>query len=177
VKVAVIGLSPRSHHLAPWSDSAWQLWGLAWDADFLKLHRTFEIHESADLEERAGAPHYFARLALCHDLYMQEPCAQVPSAKRYPREQVDAVVGDYLASSIAYAVALAICEGAEEIGLWGVDMKAADEYFEQRPNLEYLIGFARGRGIKVHIPDSSPLCKFAMPGFAGRYGLRAPKET
>lgn len=43
-------------------------------------------------------------------------------------------------------------------------MAADDEYGYQRPNCEYLIGLARGRGIKVVIPDESPLCKFQDTG-------------
>jgi hypothetical protein len=169
MKVGVIGLSPRSHHLAPWGDSQWELWGLAWDADFLKFQRTFEIHD--DMQSRVGWEHYRDRLKMCSRLYMQEAHPEVPNATRYPREAVDALAGDYLSSSIAYAFALAVLEGADEIGLWGVDMKAEEEYFDQRPNMEYWIGFARGRGIKVHVPESSPLCK--VQGGGGRYGRTA----
>jgi len=32
--------------------------------------------------------------------------------------------------------------------VYGVDMKADDEYGYQKPNMEYLIGLARGKGIQ-----------------------------
>ncbi len=99
---------------------------------------------------------------------------------RYPFAAVEDSIGrSYFNSSIAYAMALAIHECADEIGIWGVDMDAGDEYFYQRPNMEWLIGLAEGRGIKVHIPESSPLCKFqgegirfgnGMPVYRDRYG-------
>ena len=53
---------------------------------------------------------------------------------------------------------------ADEIGLWGVDMKAEDEYAYQRPNIEYWLGIAEGKGIKVHIPEASPILKFQGKG-------------
>jgi hypothetical protein len=54
------------------------------------------------------------------------------------------------------------------------------EYKYQRPNLEYLIGFARGLGIEVYIPEQSSLCKFngegvpfgpLFPNYPQRYGF------
>ena len=38
-------------------------------------------------------------------------------------------------------------------------MAAGDEYAWQRPNCEYYCGFAEGRGIKLFVPNSSPLLK------------------
>jgi hypothetical protein len=88
-------------------------------------------------------------------------------------EVSETIYGDYFNSSVGFMLALAIHEGAEEIAIYGVDMRADEEYGYQRPNCEYLIGLARGKGIKVHIPDVCPLCKYQNdPGFAyfGRYG-------
>ena len=49
----------------------------------------------------------------------------------------------------AYMLALAIYEGVDKVGIWGVDLHCDSEYSYQRPNMEYLIGLARGRGMKV----------------------------
>jgi hypothetical protein len=175
LKVAILGLAQSSRHLAPWNDAKWELWGLAWDSERYKFHLAIEPHDLADLT-RPGRPPvkpYFEKIQHCSRLLMDDACAQVPGAERFPFEEVAADVGDYWCSSIAYLLSLAIHRKAEEIALYGVDMRAEDEYFIQRPNLEYLIGFARGRGIKVHIPDTSPLCKFVSdPGadYVERYG-------
>jgi len=57
-------------------------------------------------------------------------------------------------------MAMAILEGATEIGVYGVDMAVTDhEYFWQRPCMWGWVRFARGRGIKVTIPKESALCK------------------
>lgn len=167
LKVAVIGLSPTTHGKAPWIDAEWQKWGLPWDAHWARLDRAFELHDLRLLEgehSRRGAD-YMDRLRGIGSLFMQEAYPSIGNAMRYPFEAVAESIGAYyFNSSIAYALALAIHEGAEEIGIWGVDMKGEDEYAYQRPNMEYLIGVARGKGIKVYVPDESPLCKFQGTG-------------
>lgn len=178
LKVAVVGLSPTSHYGAPWKDPSWELWGLTWDHDRLRFHRTFEMHDLTNLRVIYGErlPGYLERLRECERLYMQDAYPEVANAQRYPIEEVTRTCGDYFCSSLAYAMALAIHEGAEEIGLWGIDMKAEGEYGHQKPNMEYLIGLARGKGIKVFIPDQSPLCKFVTEldyEYSGRYGRSA----
>jgi hypothetical protein len=69
----------------------------------------------------------------------------------------------YLESSLAYMMAQAIWElkPGDRIGIWGVDLHCESEYAYQRPNLEYLIGLARGRGIKVYVPPQSALLSHA----------------
>lgn len=167
LKVAVIGLSD-SHSEAPWGDPEWEKWGLAWDGDWAELQRTFEMHDLSELE-----PKHVDQLQHRTNLYVQD--SRLPGTL-YPFEEVAKTTGPYWISSIAYMLALAIHEGAEEIGLWGVDMDIGGEYEYQRANCEYLIGFARGRGIKVFIPDSSPLCTFKSPpdvAYEKRYGCLA----
>lgn len=62
-----------------------------------------------------------------------------------------------MTSSIAYMQALAIAEGFEEIAIVGVDMAADSEYAAQKPCCEYLIGLAKGRGIKNWLPETCGL--------------------
>jgi hypothetical protein len=117
----------------------------------------------------------------------------------YPFKWVNQCVeADYYQSSVAYALALAIAEmehvsqdldvpmGEHEIGLWGIDVSDDSEWAYQRACLEYLVGIARGKGINVHIPESSALCKFQtqMIKFGavevehtGRYGLITYPQT
>jgi hypothetical protein len=180
MKVAIVGLSPSTHEMAPYNDPEWELWGLPWDGYWSRFDRLFEMHDMRLLtgEHSKRKADYFERLYGCGvPLYMQDEYFQ--GATRYPFESVASTVGDYWNSSIAYAMALAIHEDAEEIGIFGVDMKADDEYGYQKPNMEYLVGLARGKGIKVNIPDESPLCKFNphgvtfynhTPTYVDRYG-------
>jgi hypothetical protein len=137
-----------------------------------RYHRVFEMHDRTTLTQTyPNLDEYLEKISHCNRLTVQE--GSIPG-EVYPFEAVAESVGDYWCSSIAYMTALAIHEGAKEIHVLGVDMKAGEEYGHQKPNMEYLIGFARGKGIKVHIPEQSPLCKFRNHGgttFAGRYGL------
>jgi hypothetical protein len=174
LKVAIVGLSPTTHDLAPWGDDEWEIWGLPWDEGYWPhMTRHFEMHDmrlltSEHSRRKAG---YLARLQELPRLYTQD---------NYPFDAVAWTIGGYyFNSSIAYAMALAIHEGAEEIGVYGVDMKGDDEYGYQKPNMEYLIGLARGKGVKVFIPAESPLCKFQntgirfydhVPTYVDRYG-------
>jgi hypothetical protein len=178
LKVAIVGLAESSRHLAPWGSDEWELWGLAWDSERYRFHRAFEMHDMETMKTSGASiyrdlPEYFERIGFCRRLYMADAYPDVPTAERYPYEAVADVCGAYWESSIAYALSLAITEGAEEIAVYGVNMKADEEYAYQRPNMEYLIGVARGRGIKVHIPECSPLMKFSgFDGYHGKYGWR-----
>lgn len=175
LKVAIVGLAQSSRHLVPWNRPEWELWGVAWDVERYKFRRAFEMHDMKTMQTSGASiyqnlPAYFDKLAACEVVYTQEPLP-IPNGVVYPFDEVAQVCGDYWESSIAYALALAITEGAEEIGIYGVNMRADEEYAYQRPNLEYLIGLARGKGIAVHVPDVSPLLKFSgFAGYDGRYG-------
>jgi len=123
-------------------------------------------------------------------VYTQEPLAGLDkgleSSTVYPYERVISWVGDYFTSSISYMVALAIAEMQEQmdeentIGIWGVDLLDDQEWFYQRPGIEYLIGVARGMGIQTVIPKESRLFGFPehtisfggiMVKYANRYGM------
>ena len=167
LKVAVVGLAPSTYDDAPWMDDEWQKWGMPWDArGWPLMARHFEMHERRMMNaDPFYTADYIERLGDCERLYLQAPDERFPHAIAYPLDEVAQTIGGaYWSSSIGYMLALAIHEGATEIGIWGVD--AADEYQFQRQNIEYLIGLARGKGIKVHIPDASPLCKFPAEGLA-----------
>lgn len=172
--LSIIGMAD-SHIEAP---EGVEMWGLPWhEGRWIHFDRLFEMHDISLLEK--GRPHGYIDRLMDVDvpLYMQKD--YFDSAVRYPFEEVISVTGDYFNSSIAYMLALAIAEGYEKIGLYGVDMKAEDEYFYQRPNIEYLIGLAKGRGIEIVLPDECPICKFhgdgiqfgsSYPVYHERYG-------
>jgi hypothetical protein len=167
LKIAIVGLSPTTHDLAPWSDPTWEKWGLPWDEGYwAHLDVAFEMHDMRLLksEHSKRKADYFDRLRECSTLFMQDAYREIPGATRYPFNAVERITGRYWNSSIAYALALAICRAPEEIAIFGVDMKGDDEYGYQKPNIEYLVGLARGRGITVTVPDASPLLKFNPAG-------------
>jgi hypothetical protein len=80
--------------------------------------------------------------------------------KTYP---VDTIIKffktDYFSNTVDYALALAIYNGYTEIGLYGINMLRGSEYAYQKAGVEFWIGQAMGRGIKVtnHSPISTIL--------------------
>jgi hypothetical protein len=193
MKIAILGFGP-SQSKAPWEDKSWEKWGLPWCQRWEEYTRLFEMHSQVLLNlqnafilkefwdgekiysTKNRSTDYGSRLlGLAKDpskkLYMQEPLEGVDV---YPYDEIIPMVGDYFTSSISYMVALAILEikkkGDPEntIGIWGVDLKDDQEWFYQRPNLEYLVGFAKGMGIKTMIPDESRL--FGFPEHAISFG-------
>ncbi len=163
-KIAIVGSSASSASLAPFADPDWEIWILAWNT-MPRADLMFEVHHPGIWHEYAGDG-YLQRLAAARNRVMLvKPHADLPEAQVYPADQVMARCSlpnrpvDIFTSSVAYMLGLAIAQGADEIGLWGVDMMADDEYAYQRPATEYLIGLAVGAGIKITIPDQSALCR------------------
>lgn len=165
MKVAIIGKCSNSRSDAPLDLSDWDIWGLGWDP-LPVCHRYFEMHQNwrnflggGD----AAEAHWRWLAGLTVPVYMLQREPDIPNSVEYPMEQVRKTFGAtcygtaYLESSIAYMMALAILEGASRIGIWGCDLATGGEYAYQRPNMEYLIGFARGKGILVYVPPQNAL--------------------
>ena len=159
--VAITGTATTTLLQAPWSDMSVELWALP------ALHRLeprlsgrvnlwFELHP---LSHARKFPWWEWALERQPPVMMQEACPELKRSRAYPLEAVEKMFGRYFTSSISFMIAFAIGYGAKEISLFGIDMKDADEYAHQRSCAEYLIGFAKGLGIKVNIPDHSDLLK------------------
>ncbi len=181
--VAIVGRCWSTRADAPWNDASWELWGLAWDP-LPKVDRIYETHQNFRLymgNEEDGAWHVGGLRMSKVPVYMLEKHDDIPKSIRYPIEEITKLVGKatakqtpYLESSIAYMLAHSILEGVDRVGIWGVDLHCESEYAYQRPNLEYLIGLARGRGIKVFIPPQSQLLTHAFGVPYGHWEATAP---
>jgi hypothetical protein len=84
----------------------------------------------------------------------------------YPLEEISKFCGgtDYFANSFCYMIAYAIWQGFTHIRMFGADMATHKEAADERPGMEYWIGIARGRGIKVEISNGSKLCPRKLYG-------------
>lgn len=162
MKVGIIGFAKSSRDLAPYDDPSWTLWGVNGTWTFaLRLDGILDLHapwiyEWEAMRRPAGHVEHLRQFA--GPVYLIEARADIPTSRAFPLDDVIRHVGrPYLTSSIAMAFALAMMQGAEEIGLWGVSMETAGEYADQRPCLEYLIGLAEGRGVAVTLPKDCPI--------------------
>lgn len=166
LKVAIVGVAGSSMMLAPYGDDSWEIWGCsnAWQK-IPRWDRWVEIHH---LETRRNDPayagHYEWMQQQTKPIYTQQAVPDIPASVTYPKDVVIAGVGNLFTSSVDWMLALALHEGATEIGIYGVDMALNDsgvksEYGHQRPACYYYIGLATGRGVKVTIPPESELLR------------------
>lgn len=173
-EIAIVGFASSSRELANTLPETVEIWGCnqLYRPGFLRrADRWFELHSRAlwdtSLEERRPAGYVQWLAAFDGPVYMLEQQRDIPHSLRYPIEAVIENVGDYLTSTMAYMLALAIMEKAGTVHVYGVDMATKSEYADQRACFEYLIGLARGRGIKIVLPEVCPLIKGPMYGRGG----------
>ena len=158
-RVAIIGAG-ATRVVAPWEDSDVifyalnEIWQKRYDAHF-ELHPR-AVQSERDLEFLRSCP------TPCYVLDLAEWDGMIPHAVQYPLERVlDITRGRrYFTSTFSFQIALAIAEGFTEIGLWGVDLARGTlrERLVEAPCVEYWVGLAEGRGIKVTVPEISTLC-------------------
>jgi hypothetical protein len=176
-KLAIVGSYPETRGQAPWDDLGYEIWVFneaaqqewceRWNA-VIQLHQE-AVYTSPNNYVNKG---HWAWLQEDHGdgkvIWMQEADERVPNAKRYPLDEIaDLVPGAgnrWFESSAAYALALALYLGYEEVALFGLDMHSNTEYGYQLRNYQYWVGVLTGAGVRV---DNQ--CNFAY--FAGKlYG-------
>ena len=164
-KVAILGYTP-SRSKAPFDDPSFEIWGLNdlyKQDDITRWDRWFQIHTPEDVNENKNRVQWHKLLVDYAQwdcpVYFQEAIPGLKNSVKYPLDEIVAHFGRYFTNSISYMIALAIYEGFEEIHVYGVDMSTATEYAHQRPSCEYFLGWAKGAGIKIHIPLESDLLK------------------
>ena len=90
-------------------------------------------------------------------VFVQAADPRVPRAQVFPRAEIVAAFGPMFDSSPAWMLGHAILMGFTRILIVGIHLASEMEYIKQKPGMLYMIGFARGRGIEVVVPDESPL--------------------
>ena len=182
-RVAIVGFASSTRLNAPYADQSWEIWGMNQLYRFIpRLTRWWELHPHEGpysyLADEVPGTNYMAWLTNCPaPLYMVSQHPAIPSSIEYPFQQIvdefgledirpDSKGKGYFHSTVDYMIALAIHEGFEEIGIWGVDMVHDSEYGYQKPSGSFWLGVARGRGVKLTVPLASAL--LANEGY--RYG-------
>ncbi len=173
-KVAIVGFASSSRLKAPYTDNSWEVWGMNQLYRFVpRATRWWELHPhegpGSYLMDEVPGTNYMKWLSECPvPLYMVSRHPKIPKSIEYPLDQIieefklhdvrpDMKGKGYFHSSVDYMLALAISEGFEEIGVWGVDMAHDTEYGYQKPSGSFWIGVAKGRGVKVTLPVESAL--------------------
>jgi hypothetical protein len=152
MKIAVMGSAPSSRLLAPMNDPDWEIWTCSPpNYDLPRVDAWFEMHS---LDRKFAVPQNAPWAAVLQQhprVYLARLDPRIPNGIEYPRDAMIEKYGRYFfTSTIAYMLAFAIEQKPEKIGLWGVDMSAAEElYTHQRPSCHFFIREAEKQGIKV----------------------------
>jgi hypothetical protein len=168
-RIALLGSAPSSIRFAPFDDPSWAIFGCS-PALYPQARRIdvwFELHRweppvlgKAELQVPWFSPEYCQWIEkLPIPVYMNEALPNIPNSRAFPIREMIAKWGPYRwTSSLAYMFAIALEDPeVEEIGMWGVDMAAAEEWAKQRPVLQQFIVDAISRGIKITLPPESDL--------------------
>jgi hypothetical protein len=182
-KVAIVGTA-MSYKQAPFDDPSWEIWGL--NDHWNMLPRATRWFESQDEGHCSVTPCTNGTGLMRMDWYRKAPIPvympdhydDAPMTIRYPLEEIQDFICDldpmgknYFTNTVSFMIALAIYEQFDVIHLYGVDMAVGSEYAAQRPSCEFWIGIAKGRGIKLYIPQQSDLLKLLV-----MYGMQKDRS-
>ena len=161
-KVCIVGYAENSRHLAWYNDPECEIWGVNQLYRFIpRADRWFQVHTDwNDADKWAEGADLHAWLKECPiPVYMVSDVQSIPTGVAFPKTWVKAALGthEYFTSSIAMMIALAIAEGFEEIGIYGIDLIVGREYHFEKACVEFYLGVAHARGIKYHLPENSAL--------------------
>ena len=168
-QICILGSAGPTNRWANDLEPHIELWAMNLCHAFLTrpAQRWFQLHHRMHNRDNGHPPGHFGR-PLGHEeflagldipVYMREEDALIPSSVEYPLSEVMERFGAYFTSTMAYMIALALYEGVDEISLLGIDLDVGDEYKHQKPCVEYLLGMAKGMGVKVTLPVGGTLLK------------------
>jgi hypothetical protein len=163
-KVCIVGFTEHRSIAETLDRDEWEIWGLNELYRYMKpslFDRWFEIHGREYLcKDEDGEKHIEDLKKFPIPVYMQQVHADIPASVRFPKDEIiDALDSRYWTNCPAWMLGMAIVMGFETIWLIGVDMAQDSEYYTQRTCCEHWLGYARGKGIDVWVPEDSDLLK------------------
>lgn len=161
-KVCIVGFAENSRHLAWYDDPECEIWGVNQLYRFIpRADRWFQIHRDWNDKKKwaDGTDLQSDLVAMPIPVYMIGDEPDIPNSVAYPKEWVKEQLDchEYFTSTIAFMLALAIAEGFEEIGIYGIDLIIGREYHFEKACVEFFLGIAHARGIAYHLPSNSAL--------------------
>ncbi len=160
--VAIIGNTPTKR-LAPLESPEWEIWGVNrilnphYDSvGRFRADRWFEMHP---INDQIQTPEDMEWIGKCpFPLYTLLWEKYLPLSLRFPMERV-AKGRELFSCTFCYQIALAMDEGFEEIGMFGVDLNlgSSRERTLERMCVLWWLGYAEGKGIRVTVPKASDL--------------------
>jgi hypothetical protein len=147
----------------------YEVWGLNDTPLYKKIDVLFNMHDIA----KQPSPNKLCMVVAEQDkipLYTLKKCDWLSNSKQYPFKTIvkkflagsmsGSIELEYFSSSLCYMVALAIHKGATEIHLHGASYFTNQrDNMQERSGVEFWLGVAIGRGIKVHAHGPTSLLK------------------
>jgi hypothetical protein len=190
--VAIVAFGPSMHKFVEIAKAiggrhvlADEVWGINAIASVLNCDRAFHMDDVRIQEIRAEAQpdsniaHMLTWLKTAKGpIYTSRAHPGYPGLVDFPLADVLNATGGmpYFNSTPAYALALAIAEGFEEINLFGLDYTYANAHDAEkgRACIEFWVGRAMALGAHVVVPDTSSLLDSCVGGHSlygyGRFG-------
>jgi len=179
MKVGIVGtvISPEELKRRSRGFELWGINNLYSKFQEIPFSRWFEIHEFScheGLFTRRGRPTFGNRTinqylkdldSLKIPIYMRRKFKRIRQSRIFPFRKIMKKYGSYFGCSMAWMTAMALDEGAEEIGFFGITLDG-NEYYYQRPSVEYFIGLAKGMGIKIYIDKT---CRLLQSNYSYAY--------
>ena len=139
-----------------------EVWGLNVHCLMRPYDKIFEIHDRAN----TGASHTPKEILEIIETVNRrnipfitldpKEWPEIPSAVAFPLKEMPYL---YFTSSFDYMIAYAIWYGATEIQMFGCKVIAGGSHEFARPNIEFWLGYAIAKGIKITIHPPSDLLK------------------
>lgn len=173
MKIGILGSAPSSINLAPFNDPTWWLYGCsegcASAVGTKEIAGWFEIHDWPFSRWEKSYQDFLLRQKI---VYTARALPELPNCAVYPKDEMIEKYGKYFwTCSPAYMLAWAIDQKPTDIGIWGIDMAATDEWAYQRPACHYFVTIAQSLGINITVPAESDLLK---PSSMYGYNLSDP---
>lgn len=185
--VAILGLGPSvssflefTKRIGGRSKFCDEVWGINAIGDVIACDRVFHMDDIRIQEIRAAAKPESNIATLVSWLkkhpgpvYTSRPHPDYPGLVPYPLEYVARQTGyTYMNNTAAHAVAFAVAMGVKKLSLFGMDFTYAHSHHAEkgRACVEFWIGYAAARGIKISIPQKSSLMDGCEPDRERPYG-------
>lgn len=161
-----------------------ETWGVNATGGVIQCDRVFAMDDLGDLRRQAREGKKVANGMLewmpehPGPIYTSRPYPDLPGTVEYPLEAVINEVGfPYLNNSVAYAVAYAMYLGVQQIKLFGADFTYPDQAHRGesgRGCVEWLLGIAGERGIRIEVSQNTTLMDACVPLPERLYGYDEP---
>lgn len=85
-------------------------------------------------------------------IFLPKVYPEHPTSMAYPLREIVKKFGiTYFSNTVCYMVAYAVYIGVKQLDLYGINMDYGSEYEHEKGGLEFWLGFAMGKGIKVKV--------------------------